>query len=68
MHRLPAFKGAARQRVYGISGIQTVDKTVCICCEEGSFEFGKQALKSGTQVFDDFSRGEEVSWLSRDVQ
>ena len=59
MHRLPAFKGAACQRGYGIGGIfKRVDNngTFAPVVKKGLLNLGKQALKSGVQVLDEVSR------------
>ena len=61
MYRLPAFKGAAYQRGYGIGAIfKELTGTFAPVVKIGLLNLGKQALQSGVQVLDDFSRGKDV--------
>ena len=61
MYRLPAFKGAARQRGCGIGGIfKGVTRTFAPVVKNGLLNLGKKALQSGVQVLDNVSRGEDV--------
>lgn len=61
MYRLPAFRGASRQRGYGIGGIfKGLARTFAPIVKKNLINLGKQALKSGVQVLDDVSRGENV--------
>ena len=61
MYRLPAFRGAARQRGYGIGGIfKGFARTFTPVVKKSLINLGKQALRSGAQVLDDVSRGENV--------
>ena len=46
MYRLPAFKGAARQRSYGIAGIfKGLTRTFAPVVKKGLLNLGKQALQ-----------------------
>lgn len=61
MYRLPAFKGVARERRYAIYSIfKRFKKTFAPVVKKNLLNLGKQALKSGVQVLDDVSRGEDV--------
>ena len=61
MHRIPAFKGAARKRDYSIGGIfKGLTRTFTPIVKKGFLDLGKQALESGVQVLDNVSRGEDV--------
>ena len=61
MYRLPAFKGAARQRGYGISGIfKGLTRTFVPVVKKGLLNLGKQALQSGVQVLDGVSRRKDL--------
>ena len=61
MHRLPAFKGAACQRGYGIGGIfKGLTRTFVPVVKKGLLNLGKQALQGGVQVLDNVSRGENL--------
>ena len=60
-HRLLAFKGAARQRIYSIGVIfKGLTRTCAPVVKNVLLNLGKQALKSGIQALDDISRGEDV--------
>ena len=59
MHQLQAFKGALRQRGYGISGILNgLTRTFASVVKKGLLNLGKHAIKRGVQILDDVSRGE----------
>ena len=61
MYRLPAFKGAARQRGYDIGSIfKWLTRTFAPVVKKGLLNLGKQALQSGVQVLDNVSRGENL--------
>ena len=61
MYQLPAFKGAARQKSYGIGGIfKGMTRTFAPVVKKGLLCLGKQILQSGVQVLDDVSRGEDM--------
>ena len=61
MYRLPAFKGAARQRGYGIGGIfKGLTRTFAPVVKKGLLNLRKQVLQSGVQVLDEVSRKEDV--------
>ena len=61
MYWLPAFKGAVRQRGYGIGGIfKGLTRTFAPVVKKGLLSLVKQALQSGFQVLDDVSPGEDV--------
>ena len=61
MYWLPAFKGAARQRGYGIGGIfKGLTRTFAAVVKKGLLNLGKQALQSVVQVLDNISREENV--------
>ena len=61
MYRLPAFKGTARQRGYGIGGIFKVQsRTFAPAVKKGHLNLGKQALQSGVQVLDNVIQGKDV--------
>ena len=61
MFQLPEFKGAARQRGYGIGGIfKELTRTLESFVKNRLLNFGEQALQSGVQVLDDDSRVEDV--------
>ena len=56
MYQLPAFKGAAPQRGYGISGVfKGLTRTFTPVVKKGLLNLGEQALQSGVQVLDDVS-------------
>ena len=62
IYRLPAFKGATRQRGYGVGGIfKGLTRTFAFVVKKGLLSLGKQVFQSGFQVLDDVSRGEEVN-------
>ena len=67
MYRLPEFKGAARQRGYGIGGIFK-GFTFAPVVKRSLLNLRKQALQSGVQLLDDVSGGKVVKVASRDVQ
>ena len=51
MHGVPAFKGAATQRGYGIGGIfKGLTRTLVLVVKTGFLNLGKQVLESGVQV------------------
>ena len=61
MYRLPTFKGAARQRGYGIGGIfKGLTRTFASVVKKGLLNLGKRAIQSGVQIFDEVSRGEDL--------
>ena len=61
MYRLPAFKGVAHQKGYGVSYIfKGLAKTFAPIVKKDLLNFGKQALQSGVQVLDDISQEKDV--------
>ena len=58
MYQLPAFKGAARQRGYGIGGnCKGLTRRFAPVVKKGLLNLGKHALQNEVQVLDDVSRG-----------
>ena len=61
MYRLPAFKGAARQRGDGIGGIfKGLTRTFAPVVKKDLLSLGKLTLQSGNQELDKVRRGEDV--------
>ena len=57
MYQLLAFKGAVRQRGYGISGIfKGLTRTFAPVVKKGLLNLGKQALQSRVQLLDDVNQ------------
>ena len=61
MYQLPAFKGAAHQRGYGIGGnCKGLTRRFAPVVKKGLLNLGKHALQNEVQVLDDVSRGRDV--------
>ena len=61
MYQLSAFKGAARQRGYGIGCVfKALTRTFAPVVKNGLLSLGKQALQNGVQVLDEVSRGKDM--------
>ena len=58
---LPAFRGPALQRGYGLGGLfKGLARTLAPTLKRGLINVGKRALKTGTEVLNDYVQGTDL--------